>query len=30
MLKNKTIYIKINDELKGNERVLTDLYFTYS
>lgn len=30
MLKNKTIYIKINDELKGNECVLTDLYFTYS
>lgn len=30
MLKNKTIYKKINDELKGNERILTDLYFTYS
>lgn len=30
MLKNKTIYKKINDELEGNECVLTNLYFTYS
>lgn len=30
MLKNKTIYKKINDELKGNERFLTNFYFTYS
>lgn len=29
MLKNKTIYKNINDELKGNECFLADLYFTY-
>jgi hypothetical protein len=30
MLKIETIYKKMNDELKGNERVLTNLYFVYS
>lgn len=30
MLKMKTIYKNINDMLEGNERVLTNLYFTYS
>lgn len=30
MLKIETIYKNINDELKGNERILTNLYFTYS
>lgn len=30
MLKIEAIYKNINDMLKGDERFLTDLYFTYS
>lgn len=30
MLKIKAIYKNINDALKGDECVLTNLYFTYS